>query len=82
MLLFQRKLNIGDIWDNLGSSAFWANEGEDAVGFLAFHDRGGAIKSLGFGSKLASPALKGLGAVESLTGVGKAMEGIGTGLNL
>ena len=78
-----KKVKDGDIWDNLGSSAFWANEGGDAVGFLAsFMIGGGAIKSLGFGSKLASPALKGLGAVESLTGVGKAMEGIGTGLKL
>ncbi len=53
------KVKEGNIWDNLGSSAFWAEEGGDALGFLAsFAVGGGIVKGLGVGGKVLSKGIK------------------------
>lgn len=49
------KVKEGNLVDNLKSSAFWASEGADAVGFFAsMLVPGAAIKGLGVGAKIAN----------------------------
>jgi len=48
------EVKYGNIWDNIFSTSFWANEGADGVGFmLAFLAPGFALRSLGTGAKIA-----------------------------
>ncbi|MCP4255501.1 MAG: hypothetical protein GY775_19270 [Candidatus Scalindua sp.] len=49
-----KKIKEGSLLDNLGSSAFWATEGADAVGFFAsMLIPGAAVAKTGAGAKLA-----------------------------
>lgn len=51
----------GNLWDNITSTAFWATEGADGIGFMASMLVPGAIlKSVGLGSSLYKGSLKGL----------------------
>lgn len=45
----------GNLWDNLASSAFWANEGADGVGFLVgMLVPGQVVRALGVGTKVSN----------------------------
>lgn len=44
----------GNLWNNITSTSFWANEGADGIGFLmAFLVPGAALRYMGAGAKMA-----------------------------
>ncbi|MCK9429276.1 MAG: hypothetical protein M0R17_04680 [Candidatus Omnitrophica bacterium] len=50
-----KKVQDGSFWNNLGSTAFWATEGADAVGFFAsMMAPGAAVSKIGAGAKILS----------------------------
>jgi hypothetical protein len=56
-----KKVKDGSFWNNLGSTAFWATEGADAVGFFtSMMIPGAGISKLGLGAKFIS----GLGKID------------------
>ncbi len=64
----------GNLWDNITSTAFWATDGADGLGYmLAMMAPGAMINKIGLGAKLVgagSKAAKALGMAESLeTGI-------------
>ncbi|MFO7820133.1 MAG: hypothetical protein R6V17_07855, partial [Halanaerobacter sp.] len=56
----EKAIKEGNLWDNVFSTAFWANEGADGIGFLlSFLVPGMAVRALGAGDKLAKILGKG-----------------------
>lgn len=77
----KKAVKEGNLWDNITSTAFWATEGADGIGYIASMFVPGAIfKSLGLGRKAMGMTAKGLsylngeqklaGAVRTLTNAG------------
>jgi hypothetical protein len=71
-----KAMKEGNLWDNISSTAFWATDGADGLGFLVgMMAPGMAFEKLGLGSKLVESAAnsKKLGWLTNMAG--KAEEG-------
>lgn len=68
----------GNLWDNISSIDFWANEGADGLAFmLAMMVPGYGISKLGLGAKLAGNIGKTEKGLELLTKIDKAAKVLG-----
>ncbi len=68
-------IKSGNIWDNIFSTAFWANEGADGAGFLlAYLAPGAALRFLGAGAKVAKLIKPGTTVYKDLIAGAKAEE--------
>ena len=68
-------IKSGNIWDNIFSTAFWANEGAEGAGFLlAFLAPGAALRVTGTGAKLAKLIKPGTTFIKGLSKAATAEE--------
>lgn len=67
----------GNLWANISSTAFWATDGADGMGFiLGMMAPGAAFEYLGLGSKLIGAAANSTKLAKYTSMIGKAEEGV------